>query len=144
MKILCTWKLLRTTRRIQIRRPLVRHTHLAYRTCNFPPPVHLSENAKHRGYFPGCFPPSPVSPTTALGHTEHRVLSCYALWCLDCSVIYCVSSPLLLSDRPRDCRRPPVRLRCWWLVLLARATRQAPPPLITRYRLFSSILLALE
>ena len=25
-------------------------------------------NAKHRGYFPGCFPPSPVSPPTALGH----------------------------------------------------------------------------
>ena len=43
------------------------------------PPVHLHENAKHRRYFPGCFPPSPVSPTTALGHTEHCVLSCYAL-----------------------------------------------------------------
>ena len=24
-------------------------------------------------------PPSPVSPTTALGHTEHRVLPCYIL-----------------------------------------------------------------
>ena len=33
------------------------------------PPIHLPENAKHRGYFPGCFPPSPVSPPTALGHS---------------------------------------------------------------------------
>ena len=143
MKILCTWKLLRTTRRIRIRSPFVHHTSLTYQTRNFSPPIHLSENPKHRGYFPGCFPPSSVSPTTVLGHIEHRVLSCYALWCFDCSVIYCVPSPLLLSDRPRDCRRPPVRLRCRRLVLLARATRQAPPPLITRYRLFSSILLAL-
>ena len=33
------------------------------------PSVHLSENAKLRGYFPGCFPPSPASPSTTLGHT---------------------------------------------------------------------------
>ena len=38
------------------------------------PPVHLSKNAKPREYLYGCFPPSLVSPTTALGHTEHRVL----------------------------------------------------------------------
>ena len=31
-------------------------------------PVHLPENAKHREYFPGCFPPSPVSPIPTLGH----------------------------------------------------------------------------
>ena len=43
------------------------------------PSIHLSENAKHRGYFPGCFPLSPVSPTTVLGHTGHHVLPCYAL-----------------------------------------------------------------
>ena len=135
MKILCTWKLLRTTRRIQIRSPFVRHTPLAYRTRNFPPPVHLSKNAKYREYLPGCFPPSSVSPTTALGHTQHRVLSCYALCCFDCSVIYCVPPPSLFSGRPRDYRRPPVWLRSWRPLLLARATRQAPP-LITRYRLF--------
>ena len=38
-------------------------------------------------------PPSPVSPTTALGHTEHRVLPCYILWCFVCSV-FIISSPL--------------------------------------------------
>ena len=27
------------------------------------------KNVKHREYFPGCFPPSSVSPTTAIGHT---------------------------------------------------------------------------
>ena len=127
MKILSTWKLLRTTRRFRIRSPFDRHTPLTYRTCNFPPPAPLPENAKHREYFPGCFPPSPVSPTTALGHTEHRVLPCYALWCFDCSVIYCVPSPLLLCDRPQDCQRPPVRLRSWRPLSLARATRQDPP-----------------
>ena len=36
--------------------------------CNISPPVHLSENAKPREYLPGCFPPSPVSPHTALEH----------------------------------------------------------------------------
>ena len=79
MKILYTWKLLRTTRRTRTRNPFVRHASLTYQTRNFPPLAPLSENAEHRGYFLGCFPPSPVSPTTALGHTEHRVLPCYAL-----------------------------------------------------------------
>ena len=144
MKMFCRWKLFRTTRRFRIRSPFVHHTPLTYRTRNFPPPAPLPENTKHREYFPGCFPPSPVSPTTALGHTEHRVFPCYALWCFVCSIIYCVPSPLLLSDRPRDCRRPLVRLWCWRPLSLARATRQAPPPLITRYHLLFSILLALE
>ena len=31
-------------------------------------PIHLSENVKHRGYFPGCFPPSLVSHIPALRH----------------------------------------------------------------------------
>ena len=31
------------------------------------------------GILSRMFPPSPVSPTTVLGHTEHRVLPCYAL-----------------------------------------------------------------
>ena len=89
MEKLCTWKLLRTTRRIRIRSPFVRHTPLAYRTRNCPPPVHLSENAKHRGYFPGCFPPSPVSPLTALGHTWHRCLLCHASLCICLHCIHC-------------------------------------------------------
>ena len=43
------------------------------------PPVHLSGNAEHREYFPGCFPPSPVSPIPALDHPWHRILPCYIL-----------------------------------------------------------------
>ena len=31
------------------------------------PSIHLSKNVKHRGYFPGCFPSSPVPPHTVLG-----------------------------------------------------------------------------
>ena len=45
------------TGRIRIRSPFVRHTPLTYRTRNFPPPAPLPGNSKHRGYFPGCFPP---------------------------------------------------------------------------------------
>ena len=44
-----------------------------------PPPVHLPEYAKHREYFPGCFPPLLVSPIPALDHPWHRVLPCYIL-----------------------------------------------------------------
>ena len=59
--------------------------------------------------------------------------------------LYLLFLPPLLSGRLRDrhccC---PVRLRSRRPLLLARATRQAPPPLITRYRLLFSILLALE
>ena len=144
MKILSTCKLLRTTRRIRLRSPFVRHTPLAYRTRNFPPPVHRSENTKPRGYFPGCFPP-------CTGITYYRVRAhrtpCIALiyfvvLCLLC--IYCFS-PLF---SPVD---PVTMLMPLWSTTspttplsLARATRQAPPFLITRYRLFSSILLALE
>ena len=86
---LCTWKLLRTTRRIRIRSPFVRHTSLTYRIHNFPPPDHLTENAKHRVYFPRCFPLSPVSPTTAIGHTWHRYLSCHASICIYLHCIHC-------------------------------------------------------
>ena len=53
------------------------------------PPFHLSENAKHREYFPGCSPPSPVPPTVALGHTSHCSLSCHASSCLCLHCIYC-------------------------------------------------------
>ena len=59
--------------------------------------------------------------------------------------LYLLFLPPLLSGRLRDrhccC---PVRLRSRRPLLLARAIRHAPPPLITRYRLLSSILLALE
>ena len=48
------------------------------------------------GYFPGCFSPSPVSPLTALGHPEHRYLSCYASLCI-CLLKYLLFLPPLLS-----------------------------------------------
>ena len=40
-----------------------------------------SSARKHEtpGILSRMIPPSPVSPTTALGHTEHRVLPCYIL-----------------------------------------------------------------
>ena len=41
------------------------------------------------GKLSGCYPPSPVSPTTALGHTEHRVLPCHASLCICLHCIHC-------------------------------------------------------
>ena len=103
MKILSTRKLLRTTRcsDMGIRSPFVRHTPLEYRTHNFPPSIHLSENVKHRGYFPGCLPPLSVSPPTALGQTWHRYLSCHASICICLHCIHCfLPSSLRQTTRP--------------------------------------------
>ena len=143
MKKLCTWKLLRTTRRIRIRTPFVCHASLAWWTCNISPQVHLSENVKHQGYFPGCFPP--FVGTTYYRDWAHLT----SLLVMSCIVMhlfawYSLFLPHLLSGRLWDRRCCcPVRLWSWRPLLLARATRQAPP-LITRYRLFFSLLLALE
>ena len=144
MKILSTWKLLRTTWRIRIRSPFVRRTPLTYRTRNFPPPAPLPENTKHREYFPGCFPPfTGITYYRVRAHRTPRIALLYfVMLCLLCIHYF---FPPLLSGRLRDRRCCwPVRLRSWRPLSLARETRQAPPPLITRYRLFFSILLALE
>ena len=70
------------------------------------------------------------------------VMSCIVMHLF---ALYSLFLPPLLSGRLRDRRRCwcPDWLRYWRPLLLARAIRQAPP-LITRYRLFFSILLALE
>ena len=109
---------------------------------NFPPPVHLSENAKHRGYFPRCFPPSPVSPPTALGHTWHRYLLCHASLCIYLHCIHCFF-PLF---SPIDHETDAVAAQFDYGVDDPSFLPEQPgkPPLITRYHLFSSILLALE
>ena len=53
-------------------------------------------NAKHREYFPGCFPPSPVSPTTAFGHTlaSRFLVSCIVMHLF---ALYLLFLPPLLS-----------------------------------------------
>ena len=47
------------------------------------------------GILPGCFPPSPVSPHTALEHVLLCLLSCYALACY----VFTVSPPSSLRSR---------------------------------------------
>src|SRR3954470_2249536 len=94
-------------RRTRIRSPFVRHTFLTYQTRNFPPPAPLPENAKHRGYFPGCYPPSPVSPNTVLGHPSRRYLSCHASL-HTCLLKYLLFLPPLLSlDTETDAAAAP-------------------------------------
>ena len=86
MEKLCTWKLLRTTRRIRIRGPFVRHRPLTYRTRNFPPPAPLPENTKHREYFPGCFPPfTSITYYRVRAHRTPRIALLYVvILCLLC------------------------------------------------------------
>ena len=61
-------------------------TPLAYRTRNFPPPVHLSENTKHREYFPGCFPPfTGITYYRVRAHRTPRIALLYfVMLCLLC------------------------------------------------------------
>ena len=80
------------------------------------------------------------------GITSYRVRAYLAprisMLYFDCSVIYCVPPPLLLFGRPRDCRRPQFDYGVDDTSFLPE--QPSKPPLITRYRLFFSILLALE
>ena len=130
MKILSTWKLLRTTRRFRIRSPFVRHTPLTYRTRNFPPPVHLSDRHPEPGKLSRMF--SPFVGITYYRDWAHLVsilvMSCIVMHLF---ALYSLFLPPLLSGRPRDrCWCPCDRLRRWRPLLLTWATRQAPPLII--------------
>ena len=117
--------------------PFVRHTSLTYRTHNFPPPAPLPKNAKHREYFPGCFPPSPVSPHTALGHAQHHVLLCHASLCICLHCIHCFFPLFSPVDYETDAAAAQFDYGVDDPSLLPEQPGK-PPPLITRYRLFRS------
>ena len=126
MKMFSIWKLLRTTRRIRIRSPFVHHNPLTYRTSNFPPPVRLSENAKHREYLPDVPPFTGTTYCRVRAHLAPFIVMSRIVMLM--FALYLLFLPPLLSSRLRD--RPcccPVRLRSRRPLLLARATRQAPP-----------------
>ena len=93
-------KVAQKIQRIRLHGLFIFHMSLAQRTRNFPPPAPLPENTKHREYFPRCFPPSPVRPRTALGHTQHHALSCHASSCICLHYIYCFF-PLFSRQTPR-------------------------------------------
>ena len=97
MKMFSTCKLLRTTRRIRIRSPFVRHTPLTYQTRNFPPPAPLPENTKHREYFPGGFPPfTGITYYRVRAHRTPRIALLYfVMLCLLCiHYFFPLSSPV--------------------------------------------------
>ena len=108
------------------------------------PPFHLSESAEHREYFPGCFPPFAgiTYPYVRSPLAQRIAASCFVLHLI---ALLFIVFPLRYSF-PVDSETA-ADVRVFDYIeddpLLARATRQAPP-LITRYRLLFSILLALE
>ena len=144
MKMFSIWKLLRKIQRIRIRGPFICHMPLEWWTWNIPPPVICVTEVQNREYIPGWIPLSPISCSHTLGHTRHIILPCYALWCFDCSVIYCVPPSLLLSGRPWDrCRYPCDRLHRRRTLLLPE--QPGKPPLDHQISpTLLSILLALE
>ena len=145
MKKFSTWKLLRKTRRIQIRYPHTCQRLLAIWTWNIPPPVICLTQVRNRENFPGWVPPSSVSCSTALGHTRHCLLSCHVL-CYLVFLVFTVSSPSFSLDRRWDRRRRCcVRLRRRRPDHFNRASRQAfPPSLIIQISPKFYLLLALE
>ena len=92
---LCTWKLLRSTRRTQIRYPHIRVMPLNTQTCNRPPPVICLTYVRNREYFPGWVPPSSISCRHTLRHTRHCV--CLVLYCVTLFAVYLLFLPPLLS-----------------------------------------------
>ena len=144
MKILSTWKLLRTTRRI--RTQPVRPPHIpSIANMQLSPFGSFVRKRETPGLLSRMFP-------SFVGITYYRVRAylapciaslCFVMLCL--LRIYCFF-PLFFSGRPRDrcwCHRVRLRHRRPF-VLYNRAPRQAPPPLITKDHLFFSIQLALE
>ena len=67
---------------------------------------------------------------------------CFVMLCL--LRIYRFFPPLLLRQTPRPALMPPSTTTSQTTLLPVQQSFQASPPLITRYRLFFSILLALE
>ena len=127
MKILCTWKLLRTMRQIRIRSPFVCHTSLTYRNCNFPPSGSSVRKRETLGILSQMFPPfTGITSYCVRAHLAPLlVMSCIAMHLF---ALYSLFLPPLIAGRLRDRRCCcPVRLRSWRPLLLARATRQAPP-----------------
>ena len=106
MKILSTWKLLRTTRRTRIRYPHIRVMPLATRTCNRPPPVICLTDIRNRENLPGRVPPSSLACNVAIDHFRHRLSPCLVLCAFVC-FIFIVSSPPFSPVDLRDRWRCP-------------------------------------
>ena len=91
------------------------------------------QNAKHQEYFPGCFPLSPVAPSTSLAHPSTAY----------CLVMFCdaLFAPYLLflppSSSPVDPETGADAIEYDYGVDDPSLPEQrGKPPLITRYRLF--------
>ena len=129
-------------RQIWISSPFVRHASLTYRTRHFPPSVHLSENAKHREYFPGGSPFAGITYYRDWAHLASRfVMSCIVMHLFALYLLFL--PPLLSLDTETDAATTQYDYGADDPSLLPEQPGK-PPPLITRYHLFFSILLALE
>ena len=99
---------------------------------------------KTLGILSRMLPPSPVPPTVALGHTSHCSLTCHASSCLCLHCIYCFFPLFSPVDYETDTAAAQFDYGVDDPSYLPEQPGKPPPPLITRYRLLFSILLALE
>ena len=143
MKKLCTWKLLKTTRRFWIRNPFVRHTPLTYRTRNFPPLRLLCPKTRNPGNNSRMLPPF-TGITSYRVRTRlalHVVMLCITMHML--ALYLLVLPPLLSLDTETDAAATQYDYGVDDPSLLPEQPDKSPL-LITRYRLLFYILLALE
>ena len=135
--------MLRTTRRIWIRNPFVHHTPLTYQTRNFHLRFICPKTRNTGNTFPDV--PPPFTGTTSyhvrahlapLIVTSRIVVFMFALYSL-------FLPPLLSLDTETDAAATQYDYGVDDPSLLPEQSGK-PPPLITRYRLLFSILLALE
>ena len=78
------------------------------------------------GILSRMFPPSPVRPRTALGHTQHHALSCHASSCICLHYIYCFF-PLFSRQTPRPTPLLPSTTTVLTIPLSCQSNQASPP-----------------
>ena len=140
MKKFSTWKLLRKTRRTQIRYPHTCQMALTIWTWNIPPSVICVTYVRNRENIPGWISPSPLSYSPAL---EPPSFACCHVMHL-CACIYCFFPLFSPVDFETDADAAPVIDYVTDDPTFLPEQPGKPPLWSSRYRPFHSLMLALD